>query len=91
VIEDLGIKQNCIFRKGKAKMDVGPRAFSIAKRERALTEATIATLKTLRYGFNKPRAKSAEWCTTMGHLAFLGMNTSKILRDWAAMKSVVAV
>lgn len=44
-------------QEGKGKMDVGPRIFSAAKRERARSEAAIATIKCVKYNFNKPRAK----------------------------------
>lgn len=75
------VKKNCIFRKGKGKMDIGPRIFTSAKRERALSEAAIATIKCGKYNFNKPRAKSGETCITKGHLAIFGANVNKLLRD----------
>jgi hypothetical protein len=81
LIEELGIKHNCIFRKGKEQMEVGPTIFKRAKRERALSEASIAVLKTQKYGFNKPRAKSEEGCTIMGHMAFIGANINKMMKD----------
>lgn len=80
-LKNLGVKHNCIFRKGKEKMDVSPRVYRKAKRERALSEASIAVLKGQRYGFNKPRAKSTDSCITKGQMAMLGANLNKMYRD----------
>lgn len=81
LLEELGVKHNCIFKKGKAKMEVGLQVFKKAKRERALSEASIATIKHAKYGFNRPRAKSAEGCATKGQMAILGANLTKFTRD----------
>ena len=75
------VKKDCIFRKGKGKMEVGRNTFAVAKRERALSEAAIATLKCAKYNFNKPRARSGEACITKGQMAMLGANLSRLLRD----------
>lgn len=79
-----GIK-NCIFRKGKVSQpDLGRNTKLKARRERALSEATIATIKNPRYGFNKPRAKSSQSCVLKGHAAILGANLTHLVRDWTA-------
>ena len=79
-----GIK-NCIFRKGKVSQpDLGRNTKLKARRERALSEATIATIKNPRYGFNKPRARSSQSCVLKGHAAILGANLTHLVRDWAA-------
>jgi hypothetical protein len=77
--------KNCIFRKGKVSQPgLGRNTKLMARRERALSEATIATIKNPRYGFNKPRAKSSEGCALKGHAAILGANLAHLTRDWAA-------
>jgi len=81
LLKQAKVKKNCIFRKGKGKMEVGPRIFSSAKRERALSEAAIATIKCGKYNFNKPRARSGETCVTKGQMAMLGANMNRLLRD----------
>lgn len=79
-----GIK-NCIFRKGLVSQpDLGRNMKLKARRERALSEATIATIKNPRYGFNKPRARSSESCVLKGQAAILGANIAHLVRDWAA-------
>lgn len=74
---------NAIFRKGKdALPGVGRNTTFKARRERALSEATIATLKHSRYGFNKPRARSSETIVLKGHAAIFGANLAHLTRDW---------
>lgn len=81
LLKQAKVKKDCIFRKGKGKMDVGPRVFTSAKRGRALSEAAIATIKCGKYNFNKPRAKSGEACITKGQMAILGANVNRLIRD----------
>lgn len=76
---------NCIFRKGRiSQPGLGRNTAIMARRERALSEATIATIKTSRYGFNKPRARSSEGCVLKGQAAILGANLAHLARDWGA-------
>jgi len=82
LLKNMGI-QNCIFPKGKIKMrDIHTgEDLLIIKKERALSEAAIATLKTSKYNFTRPRARSANSCITKGHKAILGANLSKMSVD----------
>jgi hypothetical protein len=76
---------NCVFRKGKeSQPGLGRNTKLMARRERALSEATIATIKHPRYGFNKPRAKSSEGCILKGQAAIFGANLAHLTRDWMA-------
>lgn len=76
---------NGIFRKGKeSQPGLGRNTALRARRERALSEASIATIKSPRYGFNKPRARSQESCDLKGQSAILGANLMHLTRDWAA-------
>jgi len=75
---------DAIFRKGEESLiGLGRNTVLKARRERALSEAAIATIKHSRYGFNKPRAKSSEGCVTKGQAAILGANLTHFARDWA--------
>jgi IS5 family transposase len=83
-LEKKGIR-NGIFRKGKeSQPGLGRNTALKARRERALSEATIATIKNSRFGFNKPRAKSSETIVLKGHAAILGANLAHLARDWGA-------
>lgn len=76
---------NCIFRKGReSQPGLGRNNARMARRERALSEATIATTKSSRYGFNKPRARTSDGCVLKGHAAILGANLVHLTRDWMA-------
>lgn len=80
-----GIRHNGIFRKAKEALPgLGRNTVLKVRRERALSEAAIATIKNARYGFNKPRAKSSEGCVLKGHAAILGANLAHLARDWRA-------
>lgn len=74
---------NCIFRKGReSQPGLGRNTALMARRERALTEASIATIKAPRYGFNKPRARSSDGCILKGHAAIFGANLAHLAKDW---------
>lgn len=83
--------RNGIFRKGKeALVGLGRNTVLKVRRERALSEAAIATIKNPRYGFNKPRAKSSAGCVLKGQAAILGANLTRLARDWV-VKEAMAV
>ena len=86
ILEEKKIRHNAIFRKGKESLvGLGRNTVLKARRERALSEAAIATIKNARYGFNKPRAKSSEGCILKGQAAILGANLTRLARDWAGV------
>lgn len=79
---------NGIFRKGKeALIGLGRNTVLKVRQERALSEASIATIKCPRYGFTKPRAKSSDGCVLKGHFAMLGANLTRLTRDLAEAKA----
>ena len=88
-LEQKKIRHRGIFRKGKESLlGLGRNTVLKARRERALSEAAIATIKHSRYGFNKPRAKSSEGCILKGQAAILGANLTRLARDWTAAAAV---
>ena len=78
---EVGVENICIFPKGPRKMDVPPEVLEMARRERSLNEASIANLKSKKYNFTKPRARSPETCDQKGFSAMLGFNLNLLLRD----------
>lgn len=89
ILKNVGVKNNCIFPKGpKEKMNVAPGVFEMARRERALSEASIATIKHNKYGFNKPRARLTESCITKGQTAMFGFNINHLFNDLSQMGMV---
>ena len=80
-LEEVGVENICIFPKGRKKMDVPPEVLEMAQRERSLNEASIANLKSKKYNFTKPRARSQVTCDHKGFSAMLGFNLNLLLRD----------
>ncbi len=81
LLKNLGVSNNCIFRKGDAKMQVEDSVFEMVHKERSLNEASIANIKTNKYNFTKPRAKTMESCILKGHASMLGFNLNNFLKD----------
>ena len=81
--------QDAIFRKGESSLiGFGRNTVLKIRRERALSEAAIATIKHWRYGFNKPSARSSDGCVLKGQVAILGANLSRLTRDWAEAAAI---
>jgi len=80
-LAEIGVAEIGIFPKGRRPMDVSSAALEVAKKERSLNEASIATLKHSKYNFTKPRARSTSSCELKGHFAMLGVNLTNLLRD----------
>lgn len=81
LLKNLGVTHNCIFKNGGQKMDVEKSVFEMARSERPSTEASIATLKSNKYNFTKPRAKTMESCILKGHASMLGFNITNLTKD----------
>ena len=83
-----GVRYNGIFRKGRNSLkDLSIKRMAMARRERPLSEASIATIKCPKYGFIRPRTKSPGNCILKGHLAILGANLNHLARDFAGAMS----
>ena len=76
-----GIKQVGVAPKGKDDWSVGKTLKEKIKRERAQVEGSIGSIKSKRYGFNKPNAKSTEAMHRCGHRSILGFNLMKLTRE----------
>lgn len=76
----LGVEQVGIAPKGKAKWAVSKDQAEQIRRERAQVEGLIGNLKSKKYGFNKPNAKSVKAMQTYGHRSILGFNMLKMIR-----------
>ena len=77
----LGVKNVGIAPTGKAKWDVSDRKAAAIRQERAQVEGVIGNIKSKKYGFNKPNAKSI-WAMEMcGHRSILGFKLCKVVRE----------
>ena len=63
--------------RGQAPSAVDEKTARRLAKERALIEGSIGAIKSSRYNFNRPRARSVEMMGTCGQLAVLGFNINK--------------
>ena len=59
--------------------------------ERALVEAGIGAVKSSRYNFHLPRARSVRMMGACGQLGVLGFNLNKLVRGFAARAQMAVV
>jgi len=90
-LRNKGVVEVGLAPRGQAGWAVGAAAKEKLIRERALVEASIGALKSRRYGFNRPRARSAKMMAAYGQLAVLGFNLNKLARGLARRNGMVAV
>ena len=76
----LGVKNVGIAPTGKAKWDVSKKMSESIRRERAQVEGVIGSVKSKKYGFNKPNVKSTLAMEMSGHRSCLGFNLTKALK-----------
>ena len=80
-LKKLGIKNVGVAPKGKAKWEVSEAKQNYIRRERAQVEGVIGTVKSQKYGFNKPGARSITAMESCGQRSFLGFNLVKLMRE----------
>ena len=59
--------------------------------ERAQVEGGIGSIKSQKYGFNRPAAKSADTMGVSGQRAVLGFNLNKLMNGLAARRKMALV
>lgn len=82
-LKELGVKEVGLAPPGKTRWAVGEADRDRLVRERALVEPAIGTIKSPRYGFNRPAARSAAMMGACGQRAVLGFNINKLVRELA--------
>ena len=85
-LKKAGVKQVALAPRGQAPSAVDAKTARRLAKERALIEGSIGAIKSSRYNFNRPRAKSVEMMGTCGQLAVLGFNLNKLLRGLAGKR-----
>lgn len=83
-----GVKEVGLAPRGACEWDVTAKVREKLVRERALVEGGIGTIKSRRYGFTRPRARSARMMAYHGQRAVLGFNLNKLVRERAARHEV---
>jgi IS5 family transposase len=86
-----GVKEVGLAPRGKAEWAIGKKAKEKLVNERAQVEGSIGTVKSGRYGFNRPAARSVEMMGVCGQRAVLGLNLNKLIRALADRRELELV
>ncbi len=76
-----GVAQLGIQPKGQAAYLVAEEVQKTVMSERGKTEGIIGTLKSDKYGFNKPKQRTWEPLQAAGQHSMLSLNLNKLMRD----------
>jgi hypothetical protein len=76
-----GVKQIGIQPKGHGAWHVAEAVRATVRSERGKTEGIIGTLKTDKYGFNKPKERLWQMLEMAGPRSILSYNLNKFMRD----------
>jgi hypothetical protein len=87
-LKELGVKEVGLAPRGKTGWAVNDSMREKLVKERSLVEAGIGAVKSSRYNFHRPRARSMRMMGACGQLAVLGFNLNKLARGLAARREV---
>ena len=87
-LKKLGVKDVGLAPRGRTPWSVSGVVRKRLIAQRALVEAGIGTIKSSRYGFNLPAARSAAMMGACGQRAVLGFNSTKLVRELAERKGM---
>ena len=90
-MKELGVSHVGLAPRGRAKWQVSGRVKKRLISERAQVEGGIGAIKSAKYGFNRPAAKSAAAMGVCGQRAVLGFNLNKLMNGLAERRRVVLV
>jgi hypothetical protein len=90
-LKKLGVKEVGLAPQGRAGWAVSESTREKLVRERALVEAGIGAVKSSRYNFHRPRARSVRMMGAYGQMAVLGFNLNKLARGLAARQEMTLV
>jgi len=82
-LRKLGVRHIGLAPRGRAAWEVEGATKRRLVSERVRVEGSIGTLKSRRYGFNRPRARSEAMMGVCGQRAVLGMNLTKMAKGLA--------
>jgi hypothetical protein len=88
-LRKLGVKDVALAPRGRTQWAVSNTVRDRLVKERALVEAGIGTIKSARYGFNRPAARSERMMGACGQRAVMGFNVNKLVRELAGRKKVM--
>jgi hypothetical protein len=80
---ELGVRDVGLAPRGRTPWEVEGAVKDRLIKERALVEGSIGTIKSKKYEFNRPAARSAAMMGVCGQRAALGFNLTKLVRGIA--------
>jgi Transposase domain (DUF772) len=80
-LRKLRVRNVGLAPRGSAEWPVRGKTKERLTRERALVEGGIGAVKSLRYGFHHPGARSMEMMGACGQRGLLGFNLNKLMRE----------
>jgi hypothetical protein len=90
-LKELGVKEVGLAPRGRTEWAVSKSMKDKLVKERALVEGAIGAVKSRRYGFHRPRARSARMMGACGQMGVLGFNLNKLVRGLATRKTIEMV
>lgn len=90
-LKQLGVRDIGLAPRGRCQWEVEGRVKTELMSERAQVEGGIGAIKCTRYGFHRPKARSAEMMGVAGQRAVLGFNLNKLARELARREEIVLV
>lgn len=90
-LKAMGVSHVGLAPRGKAKWEVSGNIKNKLVSERAQVEAGIGTIKSRKYGFNRPAARSAAAMGVCGQRSVLGFNLNKLMNGLAERRKMVLV
>jgi len=90
-LKKIGVSHVGLAPRGKAKWQVNGKMKDKLVSERAQIEGGIGVLKSRKYGFNRPAAKSANAMGACGQRSVLGFNLNKLMNGLAGRRKMVLV
>ena len=90
-LKKLGVSHVGLAPRGKAKWHVHGKIKDKLVSERSQVEGGIGAIKSRKYGFNRPAAKSAAAMGVCGQRSVLGFNLNKLMNGLAERRRVVLV
>jgi hypothetical protein len=88
-LRKLGVRDVGLAPRGRASWQVEGKARDRLIRERAMVEGSIGTIKSTKYGFGRPAARSVGMMGVCGQRAVLGLNLTKLVRGVAEQRGIM--
>jgi hypothetical protein len=85
-LRQTGVRHVGLAPRGRVPWQVNGSTRQKLVRERALVEGAIGTIKSAKYGFNRPAARSVSMMGVCGQRAVLGLNLNQA-RSWRRRKA----